>query len=74
LSWIQLKRNGIQIHGEGIENLLVNMVLWKKNFRKTHFQKTQFHGKMVEGVGLKNWSIENTKGSNLFPFVSGVIN
>jgi hypothetical protein len=24
---IQLKRNGIQIDGEGIENLLVNMVL-----------------------------------------------
>jgi hypothetical protein len=54
-------------------NLLVNMVLWKRNCRKTHIYKTQFHGKVVEGNGLKNWSIENTGGSNPFPSVSGVI-
>jgi hypothetical protein len=65
-----LKRNGIQIDGEGIENLLVNMVLWKRHI----FIKPNFRGKVVEGVGLKKWSIENTRGSNPSPSVSGVIN
>jgi len=31
---IQLKRNDMQIGGEGIKNLLVNMVFKKKTFKK----------------------------------------
>jgi hypothetical protein len=34
-----LKKNGTQIGGEGIENLLVNMVLKKKTFKKTQISK-----------------------------------
>jgi hypothetical protein len=51
---IKFNWNGFQIDGEGIENLLMNMVLWKRNFIKTYIQKTQFHGKVVEGVSLEN--------------------
>jgi hypothetical protein len=34
-----LKKIGAQIGGEGIENLLVNMVLEKKPFKKTQIPK-----------------------------------
>jgi hypothetical protein len=39
---IQSKRNGMQIGGEGIENLLLNMVLEKKNLKKKLTQKDTF--------------------------------
>jgi hypothetical protein len=39
LNWIQieLKKNGMKIYEEGIENLFVNMILKKKNLQKDQF-------------------------------------
>jgi hypothetical protein len=38
------KRNGIQIGGEGIENLYMNMLLKKKNLKKDKSKKTHLLG------------------------------
>jgi hypothetical protein len=46
---IQSKRNGIQIGGEGIEHLYMNMVLEKKNLKKINPKKTP-----LLGNGLNN--------------------
>ncbi len=45
MNWIQiqLKKNGTQIDGESIENLLVNMVLGKKNLKKDTNPKIPFY-------------------------------
>jgi hypothetical protein len=50
-SYIQMKRNGMQIGGNGIENLLVTIALILFYFKKKHkFKKTHFHSSL-----FKNW-------------------
>jgi hypothetical protein len=50
-----VKKNGMQISGKDIENLLVNMVLENKKTKKRHkSKKTQFHAPLL-GNGLNKW-------------------
>ncbi len=48
---IQLKRNGMQIGGEGIENLHHEYDVAKNNLRKHISKKTSFHASLL-GNGL----------------------
>jgi hypothetical protein len=41
----------MQIGGKGIENLLAYMVLEKKNFRRTQFQKVTIPCPFTLGIG-----------------------
>jgi hypothetical protein len=53
-NWIEFKfkckTNGLQFAGEGIEKLLVNVVL-KKNCKNTEIQKTQIHASLSLSMG-----------------------
>jgi len=59
-----LTKNEIQIGGEAIENLFVNMVLRKK-LQKNKFKKTQFHASLL-GNGL-NKCQQLTKSEVVLP-------
>jgi hypothetical protein len=55
-----LKRNALQIVGEGIEYLLVNILLKFIYFKGHKYGKTFFHVFLLE-MGLKNYSLEKFK-------------
>lgn len=55
-----MKRNAMQIVGEGIEYLLVNILLKFIYFKGHKYGKTFFHVFLLE-MGLKNYSLEKFK-------------
>ncbi len=60
---IQFKRNGMQIYGEDIENLLAIMLLErkKKTLIRHGFEKTPFHTswEWAKQISIQNYSNEN---------------
>jgi len=61
-TWIQLKTNAMQIGGECIEYLLVNMLLAKKTSKTHKYEKTHFHVSSL-GNGLNKFQFGNVQGT-----------
>ncbi len=55
-------KNGMQIGGECIEYLLVNMVLAKKTSKRHKYEKTHFHASSI-GIGLNKFQFTSGQGT-----------